>query len=129
SPCASADGHDPYEKRRVASAVEQLGIGLGLQEAASLSVEAHHEGGVLAALRGSDRFLQVVDGRAIDRAVDGGEEDARSLGSSCRYRGGNRDGREGDQQRDARPRSRIRSHSFFSPFLARAAVRDATSPV
>src|SRR5881628_843805 len=64
-----------------------------------------------------------------DRAIDDGQKDPRALGSGRRHRRREDDGREGEDQADAGPSRRTRSHSFLSPFLASAAVRDATSPV
>src|SRR2546422_925508 len=70
-----------------------------------------------------------TDPIVVPGAIAHGQKDPRALGSGRRHRRREDDGREGEDQADAGPSRRTRAHSFLSPFLVSAAVRDATSPV
>src|SRR5207249_9188149 len=109
--------------------IEHLRDRDGFGQPASGCVEADHEGRIAPAAGLVDRLLEVVHGGTVNRAIDDGQEDSRPLGSGRRQRRGENDGREGEDQADAGPSRRSPAHSFLSPFLASAAVRDATSPV
>src|SRR5207244_7378970 len=92
-------------------------------------IDPDHEARIPATPRLTYGLLQVVDRGAIDRASHLGEENPRPLGSDRGHRARQDGGQKADQQDDAHSPRGNGPHSFLSPFLARAAVRDATSPV
>src|SRR5256885_16774118 len=129
APSVRPDWTDPAEDRYVPGVVEHLRDRHRLSKTSPRCVEPDHGCRVSATPCLTHRLLQVVDGGTIDRASYLGEEDPRPLTSDHGQRAGHECRQKRYHEDDAHLPPRTKGRSFLSPFRARAAVRDATSPV